>query len=510
MDRLIASNSVAAAQADTAPTTGTAQYATDGNPASNIPATRWPSYQYNAIQEELIAILTSAGITPDRTNNGQIVAAIKALFKKNSVLADVGIVNAYAAVNATPLVAATWVDGTMQAVKIAHSNTGQSTYAPDGLPAIPIYGLGLLPLANGELFAGGTAFLMRSTITGVNSGNPICVLMECAGGAQQVAPATQPTHAPQMSQVAGVVGDARNFAMTISTASASGTLTADEVIVESALGGIRYCIPSLSASCNLASTGAGAMDTGSAPASGFVALYAIYNPLVSMFYGSISGTTLTVSSVVSGALAVGQYVQGAAPGTKITALGTGTGGIGTYTVSASQTVAAGSLSTGSAALLATNATSAAAPNVYGGANMPSGYTASCLVSVWPTNSSGQFVAGYQKDRKFWFLSPVSILSSTSGSTAQVTLSGATVIPINAKTAFGLIGATSATAAQQFSSYLNSASGVAAQSLTAGYTVAGGAVLDPWELPMATAQTLYYTGSVSSGGTFNVSLRGFTI
>lgn len=79
MDRLIAANSVPMAQADTAPLTGTPQGATDGNPASNIPATRWPSYQYNAIQEELIAILTAAGITPDRTNNAQILAAIRAL-----------------------------------------------------------------------------------------------------------------------------------------------------------------------------------------------------------------------------------------------------------------------------------------------------------------------------------------------------------------------------------------------------------------------------------------------
>jgi hypothetical protein len=55
---------------------------------------------------------------------------------------------------------------------------------------------------------------------------------------------------------------------------------------------------------------------------------------------SISGTTLTVTAVASGALAVGQVITGTgvAAGTKITALGTGTGGTGTYTVSVSQTV----------------------------------------------------------------------------------------------------------------------------------------------------------------------------
>ncbi|AHI67705.1 gp52 domain protein [Burkholderia thailandensis H0587] len=49
--------------------------------------------------------------------------------------------------------------------------------------------------------------------------------------------------------------------------------------------------------------------------------------------------------------------------------------------------------TGALALLATNATSAIASSVYGCANMLSGYTASVLVSVWPTNGRGRFIAG---------------------------------------------------------------------------------------------------------------------
>lgn len=61
------------------------------------------------------------------------------------------------------------------------------------------------------------------------------------------------------------------------------------------------------------------------------------------FTGAISGTTLTVSAVASGALAVGQTISDTTGnlvvGTTITALGTGSGGTGTYTVSNSQTVA---------------------------------------------------------------------------------------------------------------------------------------------------------------------------
>lgn len=55
--------------------------------------------------------------------------------------------------------------------------------------------------------------------------------------------------------------------------------------------------------------------------------------------GSISGTTLTVTAVTSGTLTIGQYISGSGvtAGTKITALGTGLGGAGTYTVDTSQT-----------------------------------------------------------------------------------------------------------------------------------------------------------------------------
>ena len=57
--------------------------------------------------------------------------------------------------------------------------------------------------------------------------------------------------------------------------------------------------------------------------------------------GSIFGTTLTVTAVTSGALYVGAVIEGTGVtvGTTVTAFVTGTGGVGDYTVSASQTVA---------------------------------------------------------------------------------------------------------------------------------------------------------------------------
>ncbi|WP_053077741.1 hypothetical protein [Burkholderia cepacia] len=137
-----------------------------------------------------------------------------------------------------------------------------------------------------------------------------------------------------------VVGSARNLSMSVATASASATLTADEIIVCSALGGVAYKLANFNQTINLATVGASGMDAGTAPVSGFVALYAIYNP-----------------------------------------------------------------TTRASALLATNATSSLAPSVYGGSNMPAGYTASALVSVWPTNASSQFAVGMQDDRKIWITPP---------------------------------------------------------------------------------------------------------
>jgi hypothetical protein len=67
--------------------------------------------------------------------------------------------------------------------------------------------------------------------------------------------------------------------------------------------------------------------------------------------GSIAGTTLTVSAVTSGTIALGQFITGTgiSAGTQITALGTGTGGTGTYTVNNSQTTSSTTVTaTGSA------------------------------------------------------------------------------------------------------------------------------------------------------------------
>ena len=65
----------------------------------------------------------------------------------------------------------------------------------------------------------------------------------------------------------------------------------------------------------------------------------ISNPASAVFIGSISGTTLTVTLLKSGSIGINQslFGVGLTAETVITALGTGTGGVGTYTVNISQT-----------------------------------------------------------------------------------------------------------------------------------------------------------------------------
>lgn len=66
------------------------------------------------------------------------------------------------------------------------------------------------------------------------------------------------------------------------------------------------------------------------------------------FTGQISGMTLTVTEVNFGMLSIGAPVFGVdvLPNTKITALGTGTGGEGTYTINNSQNIASRAMGAG--------------------------------------------------------------------------------------------------------------------------------------------------------------------
>jgi hypothetical protein len=87
MNRLRAANSVVFSARDTAPGSGTPQYATSGNPGTSTPATIFPAYAWNMLQDEMMAVLAAAGVTPDDTNWAQLLAALNILYAPAAAVA---------------------------------------------------------------------------------------------------------------------------------------------------------------------------------------------------------------------------------------------------------------------------------------------------------------------------------------------------------------------------------------------------------------------------------------
>ena len=191
-----------------------------------------------------------------------------------------------------------------------------------------------------------------------------------------------------------VGGVTRKAQMSVTTASATGTFTADEILVETALGASQpLLLSSYSQACNLATTGAGGMDTGSAPVSGFVSLYAI---------AKADGTKNILACAVA-------------------------------------------TSSGS---------------IYGGANMPSGYTYSALLGIWPTNGSSQFVAGFQLDRKFFYQTLSTVATGLTGPTTLTSRSISSSVPAAARTADIILSNTSGGGANTWYAVASDATGTA--------------------------------------------------
>lgn len=262
---------------------------------------------------------------------------------------------------------------------------------------------------------------------------------------QSIAAATIGTQAAQLAQVVGLAGQVRRLAMSLTAASATATFTADEVLVETAVGGTVYRITNLNQALNLAATGINGMDTGTAPVSGYVAVYAGVNPT------------------------------------------TGAKGVWAQAVSGQPT------------------------STYTGANAPSGYTASGLIAIVPTNPSGQFVPCFINDRKLSRL-PVGVLFSSPTSQGSFTsLSIANAVPPGAKRIYGYTEYTGSIAAN-ISMYVAADSTGLGQLRTAGVITNNGQPLDfPFVLDLLTSQTLYYTATTSGGSpTYSIVLSAYEI
>lgn len=422
----------------------------DGNPSTGELGTIVTADWLNAVQastmdlqDELLNVLAAASIANDPAVKTQILAAINKLSKLNmqsgaaTFATDTGAANAYV-VSLTPALAAPRGEGMVIRFKVANTNTGACT-VNDGVSTVPIVGLALSALQGGEMAAGGYAWVQWHSAVGTGS----YVLLYCTGAPMQVANALKAQHAVAFSQLAGVIGSTRNLKCSITAASSTATFTADELVVETALGGLKYQISSLNKVINLATTGVGGMDTGAAPVSGYVAVYAILNP-----------------------------------------------------------------TTGATALLGVNTTSAVAPEVYVGSNMPAGYTASALIAVIPTTSGSLFTVGYLDGRDFYF-NGVSILSTTVQQASLTSLSISGVVPKNAKAVSGYASVNGfAAASNNLWQIAGSASGVGAQAFG---TNNSGNLANFSKVPLISLQTLYYsctTTSTPMSAAFYLSMYSF--
>ncbi|USE78824.1 hypothetical protein NDR89_19490 [Cupriavidus gilardii] len=246
------------------------------------------------------------------------------------------------------------------------------------------------------------------------------------------------------AQSVGVVGAVRNARMVVSSTSSSATYQADEVIVQTALSGQTYRLTNVNKTIDISTTGAGGMDVGTAPASSWIAVYLIYNP------------------VTRDAALLGR------------ALGSGV----------------------------------VAPEIYGGSNMPAGYTASALISLFSTTSSAQIFPFTQRDRRVNRQAVGVFNSSTNDATWQpVNLVGA--VPPNAKSASGYGDAATTAGAVINFGIGSSSSGIGNNTLNMSSSGAFGVSLNFDDVHLDTLQTLYVYRTASAGTpSFTVYIRGY--
>lgn len=136
---------------------------TSGNPGAGVDATLITAEWLNAIQRELVAVIAGAGITLDPVQDDQVLQAMRKLAQAGAVnyALDAGSANVYTASYLPALTA--FADGMAMRFKAKTTNTGASTFSPNGLPPKPIVGLSHAALQGGEIAADGMCTVIWST-----------------------------------------------------------------------------------------------------------------------------------------------------------------------------------------------------------------------------------------------------------------------------------------------------------------------------------------------------------
>lgn len=404
---------------------------TEGSPTTGVQATVVTAPWLNDMQEEIMSVLVDAGIAPVKGLQTQLLAALQAY--RGSLRGVKRILNASTTLAAADVGALISVEGVAGSTQTLMPIAGVSTGGTIVFTASTRF----------TIFPNGS-----ETISVPEAGNVSAIQMARGDVIAVTRDSTRWWVSSYYKATAGpLIGSAVNAKMSVMAPSATATFSADEVCVKGALGGSSATIGAFSATLNLGGVGAGGMDTGVAPASGFVGVYAIYSPV-----------------------------------------------------------------TGASALLAVNATNALLPNVYGGANMPAGYTASALVSVWPTTASGQFAVGIQVGREI-SIATKNVLTTSTAQASLTAFSVAAAIPRNAVTFRGEYTVSSTIAGAGISGVI-SGSGNEIGRIPIGTTTPTASAATTVAFPQVsilTSQTIYYRAAVSSGVlSLLVSITGYTI
>jgi len=224
----------------------------------------------------------------------------------------------------------------------------------------------------------------------------------------------------------------------------------------------------------------------------------ISSPAAAVFTGSISGTTLTVTGVSSGTIAASQalFGVGVTGETVITALGTGTGGTGTYTINLSQTVASTSLSSATVGAKVTGTIGADLSTVtitgtageFACAASPIPLAIGQSLTISGTYGGTGSITGYVNPTTYYIIAT----NTSTTFTLSATLGGA-AITTTAGTPTGLT--------YQVAPTTLNVTAVVSGTLYIGQTIQGDAV------PVNTIITAFGTGS-GGVGTYTVSSSGF--
>lgn len=233
----------------------------------------------NGILAQIRNAIRGMGVAENNADDDMLLKAIRSQGIRYAV--DTGAANVMVVTNARPI--GTYTAGLVLLVQAANDVTGATTINSDGVGAKNVKRPDMSALTRGDWPAGGIGML-------VFDGTQFQLL--CVLG--------------QGRSLAGQSLDLRGSAP---GGGKTASWTVNELIVETALGGMPYKGASLTLSFNGAVIGAGGMDTGGTPTSGDLAVYAIYNPAAGTW--STLGTTASFGMIYSGAHMPSGYVASA-------------------------------------------------------------------------------------------------------------------------------------------------------------------------------------------------------